>query len=68
MSPAPVMIKISEIPAWIEREYGISPPPTRQTIYNWTKHGKKGRLLPVASKFGQLYVAERWLHEFASDL
>lgn len=66
--PAPRLIKIGDVPAWIKHHYGIDPPPTRQTVYNWTKKGKNGVVLKTVKKFGNVHVSERWLHEFASHL
>lgn len=65
--PAPKLIKMSDVPEWLERNYGIRKV-TRQTIYNWRTVGKKGVKLRTVSKLGQLHVSERWLHEFASNL
>jgi len=67
MTP-PKLIRIGDVPKWISQEYGIEPPPTRQTVYNWTKRGKNGLVLKTVTKFGNLHVSERWLHEFASHL
>lgn len=62
------LIKIGDVPEWIRRNYGVEKPPTRQTVYNWTKTGKNGVKLKTVRKLGNLYVNERWLHEFASHL
>lgn len=67
MAKPPKHLQIAEIPQWIADNYGIKAP-TRQTVYNWIKVGKRGVKLRSAQKFGSTYVTERWLHEFASTL
>jgi hypothetical protein len=67
MPRIPRLIKIGNVPAWIAEEYGMDPP-SRQTVYNWTKKGKNGLVLKTVKKFGIIHVNERWLHEFATHL
>jgi hypothetical protein len=67
MAKPPRQLQLSEVPQWVSDNYGIKAP-TRQTVYNWTKVGKRGVVLRSAKKFGSSYTTERWLHEFAGKL
>jgi hypothetical protein len=61
------LIKMSDVPAWIEHYYGMEPP-TRQTVYNWRTKGKNGNKLRAVRRFGNYVVSEKRLHEFATHL
>lgn len=65
MSNPPVLIKIKDVPALLDREYQITR--NRTHIYSWIRKGVKGIKLKSTTRLAQLYTTKGWLDEFLSD-
>ena len=64
-------IKIQDVCAVIKKVTGHER--TRQTVYNWIRHGKRaysGEVvrLQAAVRFGQMYITREWLLTFLRQL
>lgn len=63
--PAPTPMKISEAVAHIKEKHGLTV--TRQTVYNWTKAGKKGLILKAIKRAGTTLTTKEWVDTFVAN-
>ena len=61
-SPPKLDMTIYETHVYIEKMEGITI--SIQTVYNWIKRGRRGKILRTKSKAGMLYSTQKWVREF----
>lgn len=61
-STPPTRIPIADVCLHAWRKYALKI--TRQTAYNWARHGKNGVTLKTVRLGGTLFTTKEWVDEF----
>lgn len=60
---APTTLKLGEVPAFLEKKYGVKV--SRQSVYNWTKIGRRNATLRVSKLPGGIITTtDEWISTF----
>jgi hypothetical protein len=65
-SEPPTLIKLSEVPAYVEARYGLTI--SRQTAYNWAREGKRGTKLRTIKRAGVPVTTKGWVDDFITGV